>query len=93
MTDGYYGAFYDGQVFLRAIGESQGVEINCYYLVDNKVAAANVDNQNNATGIYLTDYDEQGFVVYSEEEPQPLFVTTTIEELLRTYLGQNIQDY
>lgn len=93
MTNGYYGAFYDQFVFLRAVGVSSSGEINCYYLVDNKVAAVNIDNQNNATGIYLTDYDEQGFVEYSKEDPQPLFVTTTIEELTRTYLGQNILDY
>lgn len=67
--------------------------MNCYFTVDGYVVAANLGANNLCTEIYKTDYDEQGFGQKWQEQPDPAFVSTTIEELTSLYVGQRLQDY
>ena len=80
-------------MFPRAIGTSQGTDLNCYYIADGNVVAATVNSNHDCTEIYKTDFDRQGFEQEWQERPKPVFVETTLEELTSLYVGQNIQDY
>lgn len=55
--------------------------------------AAKVGANNLCTEIYKTDYDQQGFETQWQEQPNPAFVSTTIEELTSLYVGQTLSDY
>lgn len=93
VKDGYYGQWYDDYVFLRAVGNRQGKDMNCYFTVDGYVVAAKLVANNLCTEIYKTDFDKQGFEQEWQERPGPAFVNTTIEDLTGLYVGQKLQDY
>lgn len=67
--------------------------MNCYFTVDGYVVAANLGANYICTEIYKTDYDEQGFTQEWQEQPNPAFVSTTIEELTTLFVGHTIADY
>lgn len=93
MKNGLYGAWLDDYIFPRAVGTSQGTDMNCYFTVEGYVVAANIDANNLCTEIYKTDYDEKGFGQEWQERPNPAFVSTTIEELTSIYVGKEMLDY
>lgn len=93
VKDGLYGAWLDDYIFPRAVGTSQGTDLNCYYTVDGYVVAANVGANRLCTEIYKTDYDEQNFEQNWQEQPYPAFVSTTIEKLTSIYVGKEMLDY
>lgn len=93
LTDRYFASFYNEYIFPTAVGESNDDYKHCYFLANGYMTNLVVGRHNTASDVVITQITREAFETTYPDESGSLYVQTSIEELKKVYIGEQVNEY